>query len=130
MKLVNQIKRTAADLIIDPADVFTQQSRANQLDTAQEQNGEKSANVSCSGDYAEILEMEYRIAQIHQREKERKSQNHSAQCHSHPQGLIAKAENRVHGVLEELGKRLFGFARSSSGALVIDDCRRKADPCA
>src|SRR5438270_3956631 len=130
MKLVNQIKRTTADLIVNPADVFTQQSRANKLDAAEKQNGEKSADVSCSRYDAEIFQMKYGVSQIHQREKQRKGQHDSAQDHSQAQGLIAEAENRVHGVLEELGKRLLGFARSSPGALVINNCGRKTDPCA
>src|SRR6478672_5723153 len=118
MKLVDEIKRAAANLIVNPANVFTQQSRANKLHTAKKQNSQKCANVSRSRDNSEIFEMEHGITQIHEREKQCEREHDSSQNHSQPQWLIAKAENRVHGVFEELGKRLFGFACSSSSTLV------------
>ncbi len=75
MKLVDQIKRTAADFIVNPANIFAQQSRTDELDTAEKQNGQKSANVSCSRYNAEILQMEYGITQIYQREKQSERQH-------------------------------------------------------
>src|SRR6478735_8945403 len=74
--------------------------------------------------------MEYGITKIYQREKQCEREDYSAQHHSQPQRLVTEAENRVHGIFEKLGKGLFGFAGSSSGALVIYDRRREADPCA
>src|SRR6478672_9952711 len=128
MKLVNEIKRATANLIVNPANVFAQQSRANKLHTAKKQNSQKCANVSRSRDDSEIFQVEYRVPQIHQREKQCERQHDSSQNHSQPQWLIAEAENCVHGVLEQLGERLLGFARGPSGALVINNCCGKADP--
>src|SRR6185503_17771543 len=130
MKLVNQIERTTANFVVNPADVFSQQSGTNQLDAAQKQDGEKSPDVSCSGDNAEKFEMENGVTQIHDRKKQRERQYDSTQDHPQPQRLIAEAENRIHGVLKEPGKRLLGFTRGTSGPLVIHNRRGKADPCA
>jgi len=68
------------------------------------------------------------ITQIHQREKERKPEHPYAQHQSQAKRLIAEAEDRVHGVFEELGQRLLGFARGPPRALVIHNRRGEADP--
>src|ERR1700730_17862647 len=72
--------------------------------------------------------MEHGVAQIYQREKQCERHYSSAQHHSQPKRLIAEAENSVHGIFEEPGKRFFGFACGPPSPFVINNCRWEADP--
>src|SRR5580765_1547055 len=58
VQLMNQVKRAAANLIVNSSDVLAQQSYADELDASQVQNSEKRPDMSRSWYYPEILEME------------------------------------------------------------------------
>src|SRR4029077_1121830 len=72
--------------------------------------------------------MKHRVADGDQGKEQAERQHQSAQHHSQPKRLIAKAENRVHGVLEKLEQGLLRLTRGAVMAFVIYKRSRKSYP--
>ncbi len=128
MELVDEIEGTAANFVVNPADVLAQQADGHQLHAAEQQDGKKRPSESGGGERAEQLEVEHGRDHQQGRHHQADSEHGAAQSQAQAQRFIAEAEDGVHGVLEKAEQSLLGFAGGALGAIVANHRGGKADP--
>ena len=120
----DEVERPRFDLVVDAADVFTQNADPDQLDAAEEQDRKDRRRVAGQVVAREDLERD-----LEDRDDERADADDEAEVRREAQRNLGERRDAVDRKAQHLRERILGRAGIARIAIVLDADLLEADPC-
>src|SRR3954454_3692365 len=112
--ILHDIQRALLDLFVDPPDVLAEDADGDHLHAAEEQDAEDRRGESAAG----LLVLGEEGDEVEDRQSEGDGRDEEPHPRHPAQRAIAEAEDRIHGIVDELSQRLLRLAGRALGAIV------------